>query len=73
MTKSSDLKVASGWFVLAAGIVLPLAIGLIFGAGAGWLFFAILLVLAAFHFGNLAKVQEAKEKGASNEQPPAES
>lgn len=68
--KSNDYKIASGWLVLAAALILPLAIGVILGAGFGWLTLAILLILGAVRFGNLAKAQETKEK--KDEQPTTE-
>lgn len=57
-----DMKVASGFMMLLACICLPIAAGILLGAGWGWLVFVLLLVAGAFRFGNLAKKEEAEAK-----------
>jgi len=52
---------ATAMLVVALGIVLPIGIGLLAGAGVGWLTFALFLILLALRF--LYVSAEKRKKG----------
>lgn len=54
--------------VLIASFVIPLAIGLMFGAGVGWLTLGLFFIAAAYRLLEVARRVEAeKKRGGKNE------
>jgi hypothetical protein len=55
--KISDRTVL-GIFILAAALVLSIGLGFLLGAGAGWIFFGLFLLLVVI--GNAKKIKAAQ-------------
>lgn len=54
------LKSVGGWLIIACVVIIPFAIGVAFGAGAGWLTFATVLVVGLFQTAKRIREEEKK-------------
>lgn len=54
------LKSVGGWLLIACVVIIPFAIGVAFGAGAGWLTFATVLVFGLFQTAKRIREEEKK-------------
>lgn len=57
---ANDMRVMSGVMIMLAGLILPIAIGVLFGAGWGWLTLVGVFLIFAVRFAAVSK--EAREK-----------
>lgn len=59
MSNNEEQRMVTGIFILAAAIALSIGLGFAIGAGTGWIFFGLFLVLVVL--GNVKKAGKGSE------------
>lgn len=60
-----NMKMTAAATLMLGLLVLPIAIGVLFGAGWGWLFLGLLLIAGAYRLAFIARAEKKKQEAES--------